>query len=256
MEKLLDGKIALVTGGGRGIGRAIADAMAREGAHVIIADIVADRVAEAAEEMRAAGAKAEGLALDIGDREAVQKALASVAEKHGGIDVVVNNAVWIRYQALPDIDEETLDRMLRVGVKGMIWMSQAAGPYMAKRGGGAIVNICSTAAIAATANSVAYAAVKGAVAALTRALAVDLGVDGTRANAIAPGFIETPAAVKNIGEHGMSKRREVTPLQKLGKVEDIANLAVFLASGRAGHITGELITVDGGLGTSSIQPKQ
>ncbi|MBJ3775342.1 SDR family NAD(P)-dependent oxidoreductase [Acuticoccus mangrovi] len=248
----LAGRVALVTGAGRGIGRAIAAAMAREGAHAIALDLKEADLAETVATIRGAGGRADSRVLDITDSAAVRRTVDALAAAYGGIDTVVNNAAWLRYQPLADIDEATLDRMFAVAVKGPVFMAQAAVPHMLRRGGGTIVNLSSSAAIRATPASASYCAVKAAVAGLTRQLAVDLGPHNIRVNAIAPGFIETPAAVAKVGAEGIARRLAITPLGRLGAAEDIAELATFLASGRSAYVTGEVILADGGRANAAL----
>ncbi|EBA06761.1 SDR family NAD(P)-dependent oxidoreductase [Sagittula stellata] len=245
-------RVALVTGSGRGIGRVIAAALAAEGCHVWCLDLKEDDLKETVGAIRDAGGQAEYRVLDISDRAAVHEGVAAISEEGGRIDILVNNAAWIRYEPLADVEERALDRMLNVGVKGMIWMCQAVEGPMAAAGGGAIVNISSSAGIRATPNSIGYCAVKAAVTGITRQLATDLGARGIRVNGVAPGFIETPAAVKNIGEEGVRKRLAVTPLGRAGQPQDIADLVAYLASDKAAYVTGEVILADGGRANAAM----
>ncbi len=170
----------------------------------------------------------------------------------GPVGLLVNNAAWIRYQPVADIDDETLERMLAVGVKGMVWTMQAALPGLQRSGHGAVVNICSTAATRATADSIAYCAVKGAVAGLTRAAAIDLGRAGVRVNAVAPAFVPTPAALANFSGEAVARRVQSTPLGRLATPQEIAAVVAFLCSDDASFINGELITADGGRSNAAL----
>ncbi|MCO6385289.1 SDR family NAD(P)-dependent oxidoreductase [Oceanicola sp. 502str15] len=252
MDTGLNGKSAIVTGAARGIGAQISQALAAEGMRVLCVDLRQEDLEDRVARIREGGGDAVAVTADITDRSAVEALVNKAESEHGGLHVVVNNAAWVRYQPLSEIDEETLDRMYSVGLKAMIWLVQAAAPAMTNAGGGAIINIASSAAVRATPASAAYCAIKAAVAGLTRQLAVDLGPAGIRANAIAPGFINTPVAVRNIGQEGIARRMAITPLGRLGETSDIADLAVFLASERSAFITGETILADGGRANASL----
>ena len=248
----LEGRVAAVTGAARGIGRAVAERLAREGAHVACLDVSATRTQQAVDEMQAAGLDVSAHVVDIANRTAVRETFARLEAARGGVDLLVNNAAWIRYQPVGDIDEVTLDRMLAFGVKAMVWTLQAAMPGLQRSGHGAVVNICSTAALRATPDSVAYCAVKGAVAGLTRAAAVDFGRLGVRVNAVAPAFVPTAAALANFSGSAVTKRTESTPLGRLAQPEEIASVVAFLLSDDASFVNGELLTADGGRSNSAL----
>lgn len=249
----LQGRVAAVTGAARGIGRAIAERLATDGARVVCMDISATRIEQAVAEMKAAGHDVHARAVDVSQRDAVHACFSALEAELGvPLSVLVNNAAWIRYQAPEAIDNETLDRMLAVGVKALVWTLQAALSQLQRSGQGAVINICSTAALRATADSMAYCAVKGAVAGLTRAAAVDLGRLGVRVNAIAPAFVPTAAALANFGAEAVEKRRAGTPLGRLGEASEIAAVAAFLASDDSRFVNGELIAVDGGRSNAAL----
>jgi NAD(P)-dependent dehydrogenase (short-subunit alcohol dehydrogenase family) len=253
MSRRLQGRIAAVTGAARGIGRAIAERLAGEGARVACIDISAPRIEQAVAEMKEAGHDVRAYALDVSQRTAVHETMLRLEADFGApLGVLVNNAAWVRYQAPQEIDDETLDRMLAVGVKALIWTMQAAQPQLQRSGHGAVINICSTAAIRATADSMAYCAVKGAVAGLTRAAAIDLGRLGVRVNAIAPAFVPTAAALANFDPDAVAKRTQSTPLGRLASAHEIAAVAAFLASDDASFINGELIAADGGRSNAAL----
>ena len=252
MQRRLEGRVAVVTGAARGIGRAIADRLGHEGARVAVLDVSATRTQQAVDEMLALGLQAAAHVVDVGRRDAVQGALAAVEAAWGPVGLLVNNAAWIRYQPVADIDEETLERMLAVGVKAMVWTMQSALPGLQRNGHGAVVNICSTAATRATADSIAYCAVKGAVAGLTRAAAVDLGRVGVRVNAVAPAFVPTPAALANFSGEAVARRTLSTPLGRLATPQEIAAVVAFLCSDDASFVNGELITADGGRSNAAL----
>ena len=233
---------AIVTGGARGIGRATAEAFAARGITVGIVDI--DR---AAVEAAAAEIGAEAIVADVADRAAYQAAIGAFAGRHG-LSVLVNNAVFIRFGAIETMREDDIDRMLGVGVKGAFWGIQAALPHLRRAGNAAIVNVASAAAVQGTANFSAYTAVKGAIAALTRQLAVELGPAGVRVNAVAPGPIPTEGALADMADPTPWRNRTIakTPLGRMGTAEEVAEAIVFLSSGASRWINGEVIVVDGG----------
>jgi NAD(P)-dependent dehydrogenase (short-subunit alcohol dehydrogenase family) len=219
--------VAVVTGAGRGIGAGIAQRLARDGMRVVGID-------------RAPGTE---LTLDVTDRAAVHAALGALER----IDVVVNCAMWIRYERIEDVEEETVDGMLAVGLKACLWTTQAALPAMRAQGGGAIVHLASPAALHGFPTAGVYSAVKGAVAAFTRQSAVELAPDNIRVNAVVPGAVPTPGAREVVDDAGYEYRRQRTPLGRLGTPEDIAGGVAFLASPDAGFMTGQLLVLDGGI---------
>jgi len=241
------GKVAIVTGAGRGIGRAIAERLARDGLRVVAVDLTADNLADTVGGIVAAGDAAEALALDVTDREAVHAAFAEITARLGRIDVVVNNAMWIRYQPLVEVDEHTIDAMVAVGLKAVVWTMQAAYPSMIAQGGGVIVNVSSPAAVRGATGSAIYSAVKGAVSSLTWQSSNEFGRQGIRVNAVVPGAVPTEGARALVDEEGYALRARLTPLGRLGEPEDIANAVAFLISDQAGYVNGHLLAVEGGL---------
>lgn len=233
---------AIVTGGARGIGRAAAEAFVRSGLAVGLVDI--DRPAV---ETTAAAIGAEAIVADVADRAACRAAIDGFAGRHG-LSVLVNNAVFIRFGAIETMREDDIDRMLAVGVKGAFWGVQAALPYLRQAEHAAIVNVASAAAVQGTANFSAYTAVKGALAALTRQLAVELGPAGVRVNAVAPGPIPTEGALADMVDPTPWRNRTIakTPLGRMGTAEEVAEAIVFLGSAASRWINGEVIVVDGG----------
>ncbi|MFV2173739.1 SDR family NAD(P)-dependent oxidoreductase [Actinomadura sp. LOL_016] len=238
-------RVAIVTGAGRGIGQVTAVRLAEEGYTVIAADRVGD-MARQTEEL-IGGDACRAAELDVTDRDAVHRQVQKVAAELGGVDVVVNNAMWFQYVPLVEVTAKETDRMLEVGVKGPLWMSQAVAEPMRARGGGAIVNIASVAALLGTPNAVVYSAVKGAVLGMTRQLATDLGSAGIRVNAIAPGTIETPGSAVAMTDAARAYRRQRSPLGRLGAPRDVADAVAYLASDQAGFVTGQVLVVDGGI---------
>ena len=243
-------RAVLVTGAGRGIGRAIAELLAARGHSVGVADLDTQLCAETVAAIANAHGTALSLTLDVADRAAVLDAAQTMARKFGRLDAVVNNAMWIRYQPIAEVDENTVDRMFGVGLKGTLWGVQALLSCMDPQRGGSIVNLASPAADHGIANAAVYTAVKGGVVALTRQLAVELGSRSIRVNAVAPGAVPTPGAQALVSAAGYESRRSRTPLGRLGAPEDIAGAVAFLLSDDAAFITGEVIHVDGGISVS------
>ncbi|MGZ9713010.1 SDR family NAD(P)-dependent oxidoreductase [Glaciimonas sp. GNP009] len=242
----LEGKVMLVTGGGRGIGRAISNAFAREGAHVGILDIKGEIAEEAAQAIRAEGGSSVGFTGDVSQRDSFIRTIDALQKQFGRFDGLVNNAIWVRYGAISSITPEMLDRMVGSGFNSVIWGMQAAGAAM-EGCGGSIINIASVAGYLGMSNAAAYCGIKAGVMGLTRAAATDFGPSGIRVNAIAPGAIPTDGAMINVDEQKMQQRISKTPLRRLGTVDDIASAACFLASDESSFITGEILTVDGGI---------
>jgi 3-oxoacyl-[acyl-carrier protein] reductase len=172
--------------------------------------------------------------------------MARVDSDFGRIDVLVNNAMWISFDPIADVSEDVVDRMFGIGLKALFWTTQAAQPMLARRGG-SIVNMASIAAIRGMPSRMVYSAVKGGVTAMTLACAAELGPQGIRVNAIAPGAVlANPATAERIGPAGIQLRLDTTPLKRLGQPDDMADVALFLASDDSRFVTGTLIPVDGG----------
>ncbi|WP_067437541.1 SDR family NAD(P)-dependent oxidoreductase [Nocardioides jensenii] len=237
--------VAIVTGAGRGIGRSIALRLAEAGYAVEASDRTGS-MAEATAALDTSGALT-ARELDVTDRDATYDGVRDVFGKHGRLDLVVNNAMWMRYGALEGINARDLDRMFDVGVKGPLWLSQAVAEPMAASGGGAIVNIASVAALLGTPASAGYAAVKGAVVSMTRQLAVDLGPRGIRVNAVAPGTIRTEGQTAAMTQESVAYREQRAPLGRLGDPQDVADAVIFLGGPNAAFVTGQVLVVDGGI---------
>lgn len=247
MTRTLEGKVALVTGGGNGIGRGICELFAREGAKVGVLDIKEPLASAAAEGIRAAGGDAIALVGDVSKQETFVEAIDALQQRYGRFDILVNNAIWARYGKTADITPLMLDRMVGSGFNSIVWGTQAAIPAMEQQGGGSIINIASAAAFLGLQNAMVYCGVKAGVTGLTRAAATDLGPLGIRVNAIAPGTVPTEGAALNSDRIKMDSRIARTPLRRLGKVEDISSVARFLASDESAFMTGEVMLVDGGV---------
>lgn len=244
----LAGSVAVVTGAARGIGRAIAERLAGEGARVACVDISPARLEASVAQMRADGLDVHAYVLDVARRSEVHEVFQRIEADLGGpLATLVNNAVWARYQSIEEIDEETLEQMLAVGLKGIIWATQAATAQMKRRGAGTVINLSSAAAVMGLRESVAYCAVKAAVTGLTRAAALDLGPHGIRVNAIAPGMIATPASLGKFDQPTLQARERNVPIGRFGEAREIAAVVAFLASADSSYINGALLMADGGL---------
>lgn len=242
----LENKVALVTGAARGIGRAIALALAREGADVIVTDVDQVRAEEVVKEINSVGRRANLIKADIAKREEVKELIREALAQFGRIDILVNNAGIIKRGSLEDHSEEDWDRVIAVNLKGTFNCSQEVVPLMKQQGCGRIINISSIAGkVGDLASAPSYGSSKGAVNALTKSLARELAPHGINVNAVAPHAIETEMSA----EWPEEKRREIIsqiPLGRLGRPEEVAEAVVFLASEGAGFITGEILDVNGG----------
>lgn len=244
----LHGKSAIVTGAGSGIGRAIAVAMAREGARVALVGRRRELLEEVALEI---GPEAIVCIGDVRSLEDVQRIVKQSAETLGGIDVLVNNAGVLHGGTAESLTDEQWDRTFDVNVKAVWRMSREVLPWMRKAGGGSIVNISSVLGLIGARNRVAYSASKGAVTLLTKSMAMDHAHEGIRVNCICPGIVETEM-VADVIEHAPNPeearrvREALHPMGRFGQPADIVGMAVFLASDEAKWITGAAMPVDGG----------
>jgi len=246
------GKGALVTGGGSGIGRATARRLAAEGAHVAVLDVSAERAAETVASVIAAGGKALAVIADVRDRAQVRAAVSAAVGALGSLDYLVNNAGVVTMTGFADLTEEEWDYVVDVNLKGYFLVTQAAAPYIAKGGGGAIVCISTVEADVVVSSTghcqVHYNASKGGVKMLVKALAAELAADGIRVNAIAPGAINTTfsGADLTVIPEAMKFLMDRALIQRIGEPEDIAAAVSFLLSDDASYITGVQLPVDGG----------
>ncbi len=252
----LDGKAALVTGGGSGIGRATSVRFAEEGAAVMVADLVADRASDTAEEIGAAGGSAWSVAVDVSDAGAVQRAVQTTADELDGLDVVVNNAGVTIVGAAHELPEDQWDRELAINLKSVYLVSRAAWPVFKRRGAGSIISTSSIAGLWGTPNNAAYGASKAAVIMLTKCMALDGARDSIRANCVCPGMIDTPMIDGYFSDQpDPQAAREAAigmqPLGRFGDPADVAEAFVYLASDESRWVTGSTVVVDGGL-TSGI----
>ena len=242
----LEGKTALVTGAGSGIGKCIAETFAREGARVALADINVDAAKAAA---RAIGNNAIAMRCDVTKKADFAAAVAETLSAFGGLDILVNNAGTTHInKPMMEIDEEEFDRTFAVNVKGVFLGCQAVVPVFRKSGGGVIINIGSTAGLRPRPGLSAYNATKGAVHILTKSLAVELAPDRIRVCAIAPVATDTPLLPSFLGPAQGQREKFIAtvPLGRLAQPQDIANAALFLASADAEFVTGNIVEVDGG----------
>jgi len=244
----LQGKVAIVTGSSRGIGRGIADRLAAEGAKVVVNGRDRETIERVAESLRAEGAEALAVAADLGYREEVDRLFDEVLRKFGGVDVLVNNAGWASPVAhFLDLDEQHWDTVIRTNLKSVYLCSHRAANLMVDQGrAGSIISISSFAAARSHRAMAAYDASKGGIEALSRAMAVDLAPFGIRSNVVGPGAIHTEEFEPQ-GEEGRVERGRAVPLGRVGNPADIAGAIVFLASGDASYVTGQVIYVDGGM---------
>jgi len=255
----LDGKVAVVTGAGSGIGRVAASLFAAEGARMVVADVVGDQAEAAAVDIVAAGGSAVAVVADVSDGAHCDAMVRAAVDNYGGLDVLFNNA-----GIFPDDDGGLLDtppatwqRVMEVNLKG-VWLGcRSAVPAMLDSGGGSIVNVASFVALVGAATAqMAYTSSKGAVLAMTRELAVEYARRGIRANSICPGPIETPLLAELLADPARRQRRLVhIPMGRFGRPDEIAKAALFLASDDASFVTGSALVVDGGITAAYVTPE-
>lgn len=247
MTQRLDHKIALVTGGGQGIGRAIAEVFAAEGATVVIAARTAALGEAVAAQVRSRGGRASFVALDVADAEAVRRTVDQLAVQHGGLDIVVHNAAAFSRDPLETMDMIVLNQLLSVNLGACFSLTQAALPHMKKRGSGRILVTSSiTGPRVAMPGTAHYAASKAGVNGFIRTAALELAAFGITVNGVEPGYIDTPAMTALKDRFGTDQLTRYIPLKRLGRPEDIAYAMLFLASEEAAYVTGQTIIVDGG----------
>jgi NAD(P)-dependent dehydrogenase (short-subunit alcohol dehydrogenase family) len=241
----LNGKIAIVTGASRGIGRAIAETFAREGARVVICGRKQETLDEAAREI---GSSVKPIACHVGRADQIENMLAITAREFGPVDILVNNAATnISFGPCLEIDEAQFDKMIEVNLKSAFRLIRAVAPGMCARGHGSLINIASIAGLRPQLHSLLYSMTKAALIMMSQSYALELGSKGVRVNAIAPGLIQT-----TLSEHywkDEAQREDVLamqPIKRIGQPSDVAELALLLASEKGSYITGQTLTVDGG----------
>jgi 2-hydroxycyclohexanecarboxyl-CoA dehydrogenase len=240
-------RVALVTGGARGIGRAIALELAAAGCAVAVGDLLADEAEAVAAEI---GPNAIAVPLDITDGAAVAAAVASVGERLGPVDIAVNNAGWDELRPFLETDEPFWDRVIDINYKGCLRVTKAVLPGMTERGWGRLVNIASDAGRVGSSLESVYAGAKGGVIAFTKTVAREVARSGVTANCVCPGPTRTPLLEGMAGEGGdrfVDALTRAVPMRRLGEPEDIAAAVAFLSSERAGYVTGQTLSVSGGL---------
>jgi NAD(P)-dependent dehydrogenase (short-subunit alcohol dehydrogenase family) len=250
----LEGKVALITGAGSGIGATTARLFAAEGARVGVADLRPDAAEAVADEIAAAGGEALALVGDVGSDQGARSLVAGITEAWGQLDTLYNNAGVDAMGDVVDTELDDWDRCFAVNVKGTWLCSKYAVPEIERAGGGAIINQGSVAALVGVRRFAAYCAAKGAVVSLTRSMALDLAPRGIRVNCICPGTVLTPlmqTLIRDRGggdlDRGIAMTVEKYPLGRLGETLDVARVALFLAGDDAGFVTGSIYTVDGGM---------
>lgn len=246
MGTRLAGRVALITGAGQGIGRAIALRFAQEGAKVVALDVVPDGINALVSEIKAAGGEALAVVCDVTQREQVAGAVQAALDAFGQIDILCNNAGITRDARLVKMTEEQFDQVIAVNLKGVFNMTQAVAPHMIERGYGRIITTSSVVGLYGNFGQTNYVASKAGVIGMTRVWARELGPKGITANAVAPGFIATDM-VKTVPQEVLERFVTMTPVRRLGQPEDIANAFLFLASDEAAFVNGAVLSVDGGL---------
>ena len=246
--KRLENRVALVTGGSRGFGRAVCLAFAREGAHIAVNYHRSETEArEVAQQVESMGQKSLVIRADVGSNDAVKTMVEQVVDTFGSIDILVNNAGLLVKGEFKDIPLAEYDDMLQVNLFGVLYCTHATIPIMIQQHGGRIINLSSQLSQVGGAGLAVYSATKGAINALTKSLAVELGPHGIRVNAIGPGSIRTDMNKDFFDEAFEKKRSSELPVRRMGSPEDVAHCAVFLASQESDFITGQMLNPNGGL---------
>jgi 3-oxoacyl-[acyl-carrier protein] reductase len=242
----LSGQVALVTGGARGLGRAIAETLSACGAKIALVDVNAETLAATADALRAAGGTAETFVCDVTDSQRVNEVVDEAIGKLGGLDILVNNAGVTRDSLLMRMKDEQWDLVIAINLRGTFLFTRAVTRPMLKAKRGRIINVASVSGLMGNPGQANYSASKAGVIGLTRTVARELASRNITVNAVAPGFIATEMAAK-LGEEILEQVKKETPLGRLGDPQDVADAVLFLASEAASFITGHVLVVDGGL---------
>ncbi|MGM9653174.1 MAG: 3-oxoacyl-[acyl-carrier-protein] reductase [Eubacteriales bacterium] len=241
---ILQGKVAVVTGGSRGIGRAICLEYAKNGADIAILDISAEAAQATAAEIAALGVRANAYACNIAEEESVKAAFKALLADFGTVDILVNNAGITRDKLMMTMKADEFDSVLSVNLRGAFLATKQVYPIFAKKRSGRIISLASVAGIMGNAGQVNYAASKAGIIGMTKSIAKELASRGVTCNAIAPGFVQTDMTA---AFQGSEEALSAIPMRRFARPEEIAALALFLASDAAGYITGEVIRIDGGM---------
>lgn len=246
MSSTFSERVAVVTGAGRGIGKAIAEGLAAGGANVVCVSRSENRCGEVAEGIRSRGGKAQAVAVDVSDPEAVAKASADLVDQYGTIDILVNNAGITKDGMMLRMSTEDWNSVLQTNLSSCFYWTKGLGRPMARKRWGRIVNITSVIGLMGNAGQVNYSAAKAGIIGLTKSVAKEFASRSVTCNAVAPGFIQTDMTA-DLDEEISGKILEQIPLKKFGKPEDISHMVEFLCSEKANFITGQVFTVDGGM---------
>jgi NAD(P)-dependent dehydrogenase (short-subunit alcohol dehydrogenase family) len=243
----LEGRVALVTGAGGGLGDGICSALATSGASIAAVDVEREKAERVADKLSRAGARCEAFEADVSDRSSAQETVERVADELGGVDILINNAAIYPRRAWTEIREEEWDRVMAVNLKGYFLCARAAYPHMREKGRGNIVNVASITFFIGWTLLMDYVASKGGIVGFTRTLAREVGPDNINVNAIAPGAFPTDAEKIHPDQEGYNRWvLEQQAIKRRGTPEDIGNLVAFLSSDASSFITGQTIEIDGG----------